>query len=466
MRADRQTTSTTNPEGHETRESQDLVPFDTAVAPDLPADTAMALPDEANGDFGAGLLVLDEFSEAPPQEAGGSIAAWLERLHLPWQLWPDPGPAAPLEIVDIDAVRVDAIAVDAQSGLPLGRPTIVVAVDRATRAVIGSDVAPGEPTPASLLGCFRVPSTSDDPGPDSLDGSTSWDSYALPSTIVVDNSDWARQAGRGFHALGIHVEYAASASHRESGSLERFLGRLARSLLDGRASAGLCRYLSAADFDPVRDAVLHLEALRRHVRSWTDTYMRSVNPAIGDTPERAWAQAAERCPPRKITPRELVEVPTVLGLPAERVISRHGLEFRGLRYNSTELQQLARGGLRAKVEFLVDPEDLRAVYVRDKRRFLPVPCTRLDLFRGLSLSTWDLLRRAVLQHRRRVDVARVAEQTSQLAALHEAADRLHRSPSTPVRRPGHPKLGRPKTARSFGPEGPHTSPHESIDEEN
>ena len=59
-------------------------------------------------------------------------------------------PAGPLEVVQIDHTSVDVIVVDESDRLPLGRPCLTLAVDVATRVVLGFSVSLEAPSTVSV----------------------------------------------------------------------------------------------------------------------------------------------------------------------------------------------------------------------------------------------------------------------------------------------------------------------------
>jgi len=97
--------------------------------------------------------------------------------------------ARPNEVWEIDHTTVDAIVVDEESGLPIGRPTVTVAIDRATRAIMGFHIGFDAPGTGPVLDCLRMAILPKDrllaAHPD-IKGV--WPCFGVPGTIVTDQA--------------------------------------------------------------------------------------------------------------------------------------------------------------------------------------------------------------------------------------------------------------------------------------
>jgi len=98
-------------------------------------------------------------------------------------------PDAPMDIVQIDHTRVDVMVVDREDRLSIGRPRLTLAVDIATRTVVGFSISLENPSALSVslvLSHAVLPKTSwlADRELQSLD----WPMSGLPRLIHVDNA--------------------------------------------------------------------------------------------------------------------------------------------------------------------------------------------------------------------------------------------------------------------------------------
>lgn len=133
-----------------------------------------------------------------------------------------------LEIVEIDHSPIDLMVVGSDR-VTVGRPTITVVLDRATRCVMGYHLSlAGHGVPAvfealrhALLPKAYLTTTYGDLG-------LSWPCFGWPERVVMDN-------GREFHAdavadallnLGIACEFSKARSPNDKPFVERFLRTL------------------------------------------------------------------------------------------------------------------------------------------------------------------------------------------------------------------------------------------------
>ena len=93
----------------------------------------------------------------------------LHRVDGPAAALVDPVPGTyrvdnALDVVQIDHTPVDVIVVDEVYRLPIGRPWLTLAIDVATRVVVGFYVSLEAPSSTSLAICLPRPSYPRNPG--------------------------------------------------------------------------------------------------------------------------------------------------------------------------------------------------------------------------------------------------------------------------------------------------------------
>ena len=138
-------------------------------------------------------------------------------------------PDAPMDIVQIDHTRVDVMVVDRENRLSIGRPWLTLAVDIATRTVVGFSISLENPSALSVslvLSHAVLTKTSwlADRELQNLD----WPMSGLPRLIHVDNA-------REFHSEALVrgcQEYSIALEHRPrrqphlGGHIERLIGTM------------------------------------------------------------------------------------------------------------------------------------------------------------------------------------------------------------------------------------------------
>lgn len=138
-----------------------------------------------------------------------------------------------LERVEIDHTPLDLFLVDERTGLPLGRPTLTVAIDHFSRMPLGYYLSYGSPSAAAVVGALRhgiLPKPATDAAIKDLVIENRWPTYGIPETVVADN-------GLEFHGidldglafdLGFVLVFCPKRQPRFKGAIERHLGTINR----------------------------------------------------------------------------------------------------------------------------------------------------------------------------------------------------------------------------------------------
>lgn len=130
---------------------------------------------------------------------------------------------APLELVQIDHTQADLIVVDEQLRQPIGRPWISLAIDVATRCVVGLYVAMERPNAAIvalLLTRVVLPKTA---WLQSLGIEADWPMNGMPKSLHLDNAaEFKSRALRtGCAQYGIELTYRPVGRPHFGGHVER-----------------------------------------------------------------------------------------------------------------------------------------------------------------------------------------------------------------------------------------------------
>jgi hypothetical protein len=92
-----------------------------------------------------------------------------------------------LELIQIDHTLADVMIVDSNHRRSIGRPWLSLAIDVATRAVLGFHVGLEAPSALAVALCIEHAVLPKDRSRRSSVGETSWDMFGLPRAILVDN---------------------------------------------------------------------------------------------------------------------------------------------------------------------------------------------------------------------------------------------------------------------------------------
>jgi putative transposase len=133
-----------------------------------------------------------------------------------------------LELIQMDHTLADIIIVDSVHRRPIGRPWLSLAIDVATRCVLGAHVALESPSALAVALCMDhaclpkkrsgLPMTSDVP----------WPMFGLPTRLLVENGpDFHGIAlQRGCREYGITLSYRSVRQPHFGGHIERLIGTM------------------------------------------------------------------------------------------------------------------------------------------------------------------------------------------------------------------------------------------------
>ena len=301
--------------------------------------------------------------------------------------------------VEIDHTLVDTHLVDRLDGQPIGRPWLTIAIDVATRAVLGFVLTLEHPSRLSVALCVQQAIFPKEAWLKSIGAVGPWPMFGRMELIYTDNgADFRSLSFRlGCQRHGIRNDYRPVRTPRYGGTVERLIGTFMRRmrLIPGNTYNEI---LSTRTPDAEHNAVLTLEDLERWFANEVTAYHHETHRTLGTSPMSAW-ENAWRSSQGLMLPRYPADPQTVLTdlLPHQsRVISREGIFVHGLRYHCLDLEPYVKPDLRRIVR--IDPRDISAVYMeRPEGGQLRVPWINHDWPR-LSLWEWDEIR--ARNHRR------------------------------------------------------------------
>jgi putative transposase len=266
-----------------------------------------------------------------------------------------------LELVQIDHTLADVIIVDSYHRRSIGRPWLSLAIDVATRSVLGFHVGLESPSALAVALCIEhavLPKLK----PQGNAGEPLWEQFGLPQHIHVDNGPefHGEALTRGCREYGIRLLHRPVARPRFGAHIERLIGTLMGRvhLLPG-----------STDSSPSKRAGYHSEYEAKFTLSefteWlaleiAGAYHHGVHRMLGTTPAAAWAKsiAAGAIPALPADPERFV----IGFLPViHRKLQRNGLYFERIRYWADVLPTIAQP--REPLLIRYDPRDLSKLYV-------------------------------------------------------------------------------------------------------
>ena len=297
----------------------------------------------------------------------------------------------PMDILQSDHTLVDVMVVDRERRLWIGRPWLTLAIDIASRAVVGFSVSLEPPSTLSVslaLSHAVLPKTSwlADRELRNLD----WPTAGLPRLIHVDNAKEFHSEAllRGCQEYGISIEHGGPGQPHLGGHIERLIGTMmgAAHMLPGTTFSNINEKQS---YDSEARAVLTLAELERWLAlQIAGIYHLTVHSALDKTPLAAWHEglAKRKQPLRSVANPEEFFLDFLPAVP--RLVKRDGIHFHKIRYWDNVLSPWA-GRLKKPMLVKYDPRNLARVYVRDSNgKHWPVPYADL---RQPPIALWELM---------------------------------------------------------------------------
>jgi len=344
-----------------------------------------------------------------------------------------PGPRAtrPLERVELDHTPLDLIVVDEEDRLPIGRPTVTLALDVYSGLPVGLHVGF-----EAAMRCLLHAILPKEDVRARYGMTQGWAVYGLPETLVVDRAphlvggDLEDACGQ----LGIRLELSPAGRPWFKGAIERQFRTQNTGLVHGLPGTTFSHVLERGEYDAEGMACISLTRFREMLHVYLlDVYGQEWNRGMGGVPAAWWA-AAEAGGWTPALYHDAEEIRLLLGRGAVRTIQRAGIDHLSLRYQSRELDGLRRAlPAGTPVALKYDPEDLGVLHVqipvaqRDAEgpAWLRVPALHQEYAGGLSL--W---KHRVIQGQARVERGRAVN----IEALAEAKGRIQKVVEAEFRR--------------------------------
>lgn len=286
-----------------------------------------------------------------------------------------------LDVVQIDHTPVDVIVVDEAHRLPIGRPWLTLAIDVATRVVVGFYVSLEAPSSTSVALCLTQAVLPKEPWLKARTLACSWPVWGLPRALHADNgADFTSAAlRRGCDEYGIRLILRPIATPHYGGHIERLIGTLMGRvhLLPGTTGSNP----QDKGAYPAEDAsVLTMAELERWLAiEICEQYHRRVHRGLRRSPLAAWQDALRQAGGGLGALPDQPDQFALSFLPFERrTLRRDGLHLFNIRYWDPALPVIVKLGESVLVRY--DPRNLSKVYVAGSdERYHPIPYADLTL---------------------------------------------------------------------------------------
>nr|WP_256983510.1 Mu transposase C-terminal domain-containing protein [Caballeronia sordidicola] len=353
----------------------------------------------------------------------------------------------PMDVVQVDHTQADVLVVDPLSRRPIGRPWLSLAIDVATRCVVGFHVGmerPGAATVALLLTRVAQPKRA---WLDKLGLEVEWPMRGVPKVLHLDNAaEFKSRALRtGCSEYGIELMYRPVGRPHFGGHIER-LNRTLMERVHGLPGTTGSSPKGRKARAPEKRAALTLHEFEQWLAlEIGQRYHHSAHRGLhGATPFSMWTAlngaAAESALPA--TPEAewqflLQFLPVV-----QRTIQADGLTLFHIRYWHPVFSTWRLN--RRTVTVRYHPEDLSRVFVSVPGK--PIIEARFADLRHPPISLWE--QRAIVRYLRdqgqkRISEAMMFRAIEEQRGLVTQAQRDTRRAKVKKSRPGHHAPGKP-----------------------
>ncbi len=306
-----------------------------------------------------------------------------------------------------DAGFFDGMSVEEKAEYDIGRRWLYLAIDVATRCIVGFRLS-------------KIPSAVDAVSTMSL---ITMDKTPLARAAGCE-SNWAYFGGCGSISTDMGSAFIADAYQiavtdlgftqvapiagvpKLRGHVERMFGTLASQLMPELTGRSFSNPQERGDYPAInRAALTDDDLIKLFTRFIVDIYHNVPHSGLkGETPANAWARLAKE--QGVSAPPDATARCSVLGVPLQRKIGRHGVLANGIHYLSEELEEAYLEGIKGKIEIRVDPHDLTFVTVCLGNEWYAAKAVSEEVW-GLSLFEWlELVRQLRIKHR---DEAQITE---------------------------------------------------------
>lgn len=309
---------------------------------------------------------------------------------------------APLQRVELDHTVLDVMVLDDETLLPLGRPTLAVAIDAFSRCVLGFCLGFEPPCTSTVSQCLKSAFSPKDAVLALVpDIENVWDAFGKMETLVLDQAleNHAHFLDRLALTQAIEILYCPRKSPWFKARIERFIGTLNSSVCHKIPGTTFSNIQEKGDYNPICKAVCTMAGLKAAIIKWiVDIYHVRRHRTLQTSPIGLWRNSISSDEIPLAT--DLTTLETSIRMPVTKPLTHTGVECNiGLRYNSPDLIALRRRyGAELKVLAYPSSSDLGSIIVEHEEsnsRF-EVPCTEPEYAKGMTL--WQ--QKAVRKHAR------------------------------------------------------------------
>lgn len=308
------------------------------------------------------------------------------------------GIVRPLERVEMDHWEVHLQSILVAVGLwerlnraqrrAIGRMHLCVAIDVATRAILGMHLSE-TPTTADALAVVRMMVSDKGGFADAVGALTPWCMAGTPETIATDGGGAFVSDEFGLAVASLRCDQVIPPAGLPwlRGTIERFFRTAHMRLVSRFRGRTFENILALGEYPAEKLANLDTRDLAWVIVRWVvDVYHNTRHEGLGGaTPREAWLEGVAlygTTPPPDPHVRR-----AIFGVRLARTLNGEGIRILGLRYWSHALVELFLAEGKQDVEVKLDPADVGEISVRIGRTWHAARCSRPEVA-GVDAATW------------------------------------------------------------------------------
>ena len=306
-----------------------------------------------------------------------------------------------LEVVEIDDWEVDLITLfrdlgllsslskDIVGKLPAGRRWVCVAIDRASRCILGIRIA-ATPSAEEFRKLLEMVVSDKTDLARACGASGTWHQCGRPVTIATDtgSSFIASSTVERVTDLGSAIQYAPVKCAELRGTIERFFGTLNRTLTPRLPGHTQSNPTKRGDYDAEANACLDDDDLIRILVCYiVDEYHPTPHDGLGrQAPSRMWRDMEQETGFLQ-PPVDRLTRCAALGIELQVRLGKQGVTVFSNRYSCPELREHYAMGTDRSMRVRVDTANLGMVAVEVGGKWVPARPHTKDM-EGISLPEW------------------------------------------------------------------------------
>ncbi len=344
-------------------------------------------------------------------------------------------PDRPLIRVEADHSPCDTNVVDAEDGLPMGRPTLTCLLDTATKYPLGYYLGFEPPSYKSVMYAMAhairpKPDTSESHGTQNQ-----WVAYGLWRDFAVDRGKEFKSSSLSdaCASLGINPVYMPRRTPHFKGAIERIFRTVNDGVLHTIDGTTFSNIFAKGDYRSLQLAKLTLQDLDKALTTFLiDHYAQDFHRGIQGIPAKRWeAWWTEGFRPR--LPDNSQDLDVILAHKEDRSLFHYGIEIDCLRYNHPDLlplrMQLKK---KEKVKVKIHPDDISKIHVYNHfdNTYITVPALDQEYVQGMSKYKHDIIRAFCRREMGKVNRAGLAKAKRRVREIVAQSKRNHRKITT------------------------------------